>query len=368
MVRKNILICALSIVTLNAFSQIGGSKTYEFLTLAPAVPRTIALGGASIGIKDDDFGNTLQNPALLSNAASNNAVFLGTGNFHKGDVKYQMASFGKTLNERNHFAFAIQAVAYGLIDQRDEYGNDLGNIRANDYSFNLMYARDLDSCWTLGVNAKTIYSQFGQYKSIGNALDAGLTYHKPNGRFAMTGLLKNMGYQWKSYTGKTKEKIPYDVQFGISYRVPKAPFRLIGMYDYLNKWDLTYTDPNNPPATEDPFTHIPYKKHPAKTYMNKLGRHVIPALEILITKNFNLRVAYNYRRRQEMILTDKQGVAGFSFGVGLRITCVQISWACAQYTPGFWQNYFSLSTKVSEYQDFKKRRQERKEAKAKEAS
>jgi hypothetical protein len=367
MVKKYILVFILIFSLKNAFAQIGGTKTYSFLSMAVPVPRTIALGGNSIGIKDDDFGNSLQDPALLSKASSNNAVFLGTARYI-GDTKHQFLAIGKSFDKIGHFAASLQQVAYGLIDQRDEYGNDMGSIRANDYCFNIMYARDKDSLWTYGVNLKTIFSQYGQYKSVGNALDAGITYSKPSKQFTFSALMKNYGYQWKSYTGTTKEKLPLDFQIGTSYKVPKAPIRFVGTYDYLNKWDLTYTDPNNPPPTEDPFTHEPIKKHPGKVRMDKIGRHIIPAAEILITKNFNLRVGFNYKRREEMVLTDKQGFAGFSLGFGLRITCIQFSYAYAQYMPGFGTHYFSLSTKLTEYSDFKKRVKDRKEAKAKEAS
>ncbi|HWY37905.1 MAG TPA: type IX secretion system protein PorQ [Bacteroidia bacterium] len=366
MVKKLIPALTLLFSVKSAFAQVGGSKTFSFLNIPAPVPRSVALGGNSIGIKDDDFGNAMQSPALLSNQTSN-AFFLSTVRYI-GDTKHQYFSYGKSFDKIGHFAAGIQTVAYGLIDQRDEYGNSMGTIKANDYCFNIAYARDKDSLFTYGVNLKTIYSQFGSYKSVGNAVDLGLTYSKPSKQFTISALFKNYGYQWKSYTGGPKEKLPLDFQIGTSYKVPKAPFRLVATYDYLNRWDLTYIDPNNPPPTEDPFTHEPLKKHPGKIWLDKFGRHMIPAIEVLLTKNFNLRVGYNYRRREELILTDKQGLAGFSFGVGLRVTCFQISWAYAQYTPGFGTNFFSISTKRSEYIDFKKRMKERKEARAKETS
>ena len=349
-----------------AFSQIGGNKTFSFLALPAPVPRTIALGGNTIGIKDDDFGTALQNPALLSKQTSD-AGFLSFANYI-GNIKHQSIAYGKSFDKIGNFAVGLQSINYATIDQRDEYGNDLGTIKANDYCFSLMYGREKDSMFSYGVNLKTIYSQYGQYKSVGNALDIGFTYSNQRKQATVSGMFKNIGYQWKSYTGGKKEKIPFNAQIGASYKVPKAPFRLNFAYDYLNTWDLTYTDPNNPPATEDPFTHEPIKKHPGKIYMDKLARHLIIANEIILTKNFNIRVGFNYKRRQEMILTDKQGLAGFSFGLGFRVTYFQFSWAYAQYTPGFGTNYFSISTKRSEYIDYKKRVKERREARAKEAS
>jgi hypothetical protein len=110
-------------------------------------------------------------------------------------------------------------------------------------------------------------------------------------------VIKNLGYQWKTYTGGKREKLPFNIQASSAYKVPKAPFRLILTYDYININDLTYTDPNNPPATVDPFTKEPIKEKPFKKSMDRLGRHLIFANEIIITKNFNLRVGFNYKRR-----------------------------------------------------------------------
>ena len=207
MVRKYLIIFSLVFSLQNAFSQIGGQKTYAFLNLAPPVPRTVALGGNTIGIKDDDFSLSLQNPAALSKY-TNNAGFIGIAKY-LGGIKRQGVAFGKSFDKVGHFAVGIQSINYATIDQRDEYGNDLGNIKATDYCFNLAYAKDKDSLYTYGVNLKTIYSQYGQYKSVGNALDLGFTYSNPHKQATVTALIKDFGFQWKTYTGsKKKEMLP----------------------------------------------------------------------------------------------------------------------------------------------------------------
>lgn len=365
MVKKFLSLFTL-VAALNISAQTGGSRTYEFLNQNTAVPRVIALGGNTIGIKDDDLGNSLQSPGQLSSQVSRGGFFSTVK--YLGDIRAQNVAYAQSFDKIGHFEAGLYAVSYAKIDQRDEYGNDLGTIKANDYCFNIMYAKDIDSMWTYGFNLKTIYSQYGQYKSVGNTVDFGVTYSNRRKQATITGLFKNMGYQWKSYTGNKKEKIPFNAQIGASYKVPRAPFRLTGAYDYLNVWDLTYSDPNNPAPTEDPFTHEAIKTSKTKTYMNKLGRHLIPGVEIIITKNFNLRVGFNYKRRAELVLADKQGLAGFSFGAGFMVTYFQFSWAYAQYSPGFGTNYFSISTKFSDINDYNKKRQQRRETKAKEAS
>src|SRR5690606_40503922 len=50
-----------------------------------------------------------------------------------------------------------------------------------------------------------------------------------------------------------------------------------------------------------------------------LARHLVFNAEILITKNFNLRVGYNYNRRQQLKIEELPGAAGITYGLGMRI-------------------------------------------------
>jgi len=346
MVKKYLFVLTALVGFQHAFSQIGGRYVYSFLDL-PIPARTAALGGNTIAIKDDDLSTTFQNPALLSERTSNSIAF----SFIKylGDIKYGYVSYGKSIKNVGHFAAGMQQVGYGTFSRRDEYGADLGFFHANDYCFTLAYAYDKDSLLTYGVALKTIYSKYDQYTSVGNAVDLGITYSKPSKQATVSVVLKNMGYQWKTYTGGKKEKLPFNAQIAGSFKVPKAPFRLMAVYDHLNIWDLTYTDPNNPPLTEDPFTHEPIKQHPWKERFDKVGRHLIFSNEIIITKNFNIRVGFNYKRRKELILPDKQGIAGFSFGLGFRISKFHFSYAYSQYSPVFGAHNFSITTNLSSF-------------------
>lgn len=345
MVKKPLFAIIAFICLQSSFAQIGSKYIFKFIDL-PIPARTAALGGNTIAIKDDDISVTFQNPALLSDRTSNSLSF----NYVKylGDIKYGYVAYGRSFKNIGHFAAGIQKVGYGTFSERDEYGKELGTFRCNDYNFNISYAYDRDSLVTYGVALKTIYSQYAQYTSIGNAVDVGITYHKPSKQITVSGVLKNMGYQWKTYLG-TKEKLPFNAQVAASFKVPKAPFRLMAVYDHVNIWDLTYTDPANPPITEDPFTGEPIKQRTWKKRFDKLGRHFIFSNEIIITKNFNLRVGFNYKRRKELILPDKQGIAGFSFGLGFKISKFHFSYAYSQYSPVFGAHNFSITTNLSSF-------------------
>ncbi|MGZ3899479.1 MAG: hypothetical protein ACXVNQ_03865, partial [Bacteroidia bacterium] len=78
----------------------------------------------------------------------------------------------------------------------------------------------------------------------------------------------------------------------------------------------------------NPFTSSETKKDSTKfqKFENRFGngadnflRHITVGTEIVITKNFNIRIAYNHRRQKEMILPERRGANGLSVGFGFRI-------------------------------------------------
>ena len=345
--RKIVFFYLLILSLGKSFSQVGGLATYSYLNL-PIPARTAALGGSSIALKDDDINTAVQNPASLS-SKTNNALSGSYINF-LGSINYGYLTYGRSFKNIGHFAVGLQNIGYGSISERDEYGNQVGTFKANDYNFNLTYTYDKDSLLSFGGTLKTLYSKYAQYTSIGNAIDFGITYNKVSQLFTLSAVVQNVGKEWKTYTGGgPHEKLPFNVLFGASKKFKHAPFRFIITYDYLNRWDLTYSDPNNPAPTVDPFTKAPIKQHPLKKLLDKAGRHVIVATEISLTKNFFIRIGFNYKMRKELSLTDKQGIAGFSGGFGFKVAMFHFSYSYAQISPVYSMNSLTLSTNLSSF-------------------
>ncbi len=349
--KKIVLFYLLVISFGRSFSQVGGLASYSYLNL-PIPARTAALGGSSIALKDDDINTSFQNPALLS-SQTNNALSGSYINF-LGSINYGYLAYGHSFKNIGHFAVGLQDVGYGTISERDEYGNQVRTFKANDYNFNLTYTYDKDSLLSYGVTLKTLYSKYSQYSSVGNALDFGITYNKPSRLFTLSAVIQNVGREWKTYTGSPHEKLPFNILLGASKKFKHAPFKFLLTYDYLNRWDLTYSDPNNPPATVDPFTKLPIKQHPIKKDIDKIGRHFIVGVEIILTKNFFIRLGFNYKMRKELSLTDKQGIAGFSGGIGFKISKFNFSYSYAQVSAVYAMNSLTLSTNLNSFAKFNK--------------
>jgi hypothetical protein len=336
---KKILFILLLIISRYSFSQIGGTKTYRFLDI-PMTARASALGGSNLGIWGDDINLIYSSPSLL-NKTMTKQIALNYSNY-VGDLNFGYLAYAHHLGEKyGTVAASLQFFNYGKFMGYDEFGQATNSFNANDYSLNLNYAKPMeDTSFNIGIALKTIISQYESYTSIGNAIDFGITYHNKK-NLVLSIAAKNVGVMWKSYTNNLEknEALPRNVQLGLSYKVPKAPFRLIVVYDNLLKWNLKYISPVDTAGQTNPFNSTVTKKDSSnwqrfsKRFGNGLDifmRHITIGTEILITKNFNIRIAYNHRRQREFTLPERRGANGLSLGFGFKIKRFGISYSFAK--------------------------------------
>jgi hypothetical protein len=341
--RRSVVITWFLVTSLWVMAQKGGESTYSFLGLTNSA-RVAALGGEVVSLLDDDINLVFHNPALLT-PAMHNHLSLNYVNYFAG-VNFGYASYSYHRDGIGNFAAGMHYVNYGTFDQTDELGQLLGTFRASEYALNLVYSRSIiDTFLTAGVNLKPIFSSFEQYSSLGIALDLGVTYHNP-GTLTTVGLVaKNMGFQITTYTG-VREKLPFEIQAGITQGLAHAPFRFNITYQNLERWDLTYVKPN---ADETVNLSEPVEKSGFDVFGDKLMRHMVFGVEFLVGQNFHVDLGYNYKRRQEMKVTAKPGMVGFSWGFGFRISKFHIAYGRSSYHLAGGTNHFSLTTNLSDF-------------------
>lgn len=323
---KKIIFIILGLIALKNKAQTGGTKDFRFLDL-PMTARSAALAGGNVSVWDDDLNLIYNNPTLLNSQMSKKIAL----NYckHIGDLKYGYLVYAHNLKQHGNVAASIQFYDYGKFVGYDEFGIQTNNFRAGDYSINLTYAKPFtDSSFNVGVTLKTILSQYDIYKSYANALDFGVSYHNKK-NLTISVLAKNIGIVYKSYTANYNQILPRNLQLGLSYKVAKAPFRLVFGFDLINKWNLKYISPVDTSGKSNPFSSGTTTKKDSsdwKKFSAKFGnradnfmRHITVGTEILVSKNFNLRIAYNYRRQKELTLPDRRGVNGLSLGFGIKI-------------------------------------------------
>ncbi len=325
------------------YAQKGGNATYSFLGLTNAA-RVAALGGELVSIADDDINLAFHNPALLS-AGMHNHLNLNYVNYFAG-VNFGYASYARRHERLGNLAAGIHYVNYGSFEQTDELGELQGNFRASEYALNVMWSRSvIDSALTVGLNLKPIYSSLEQYSSLGLALDLGLCYRIDRSHTTVAVVVKNMGAQLITYSG-TREKLPFEIQAGITQGLAHAPFRFSITLQNLEKWDLTY-EVEGQDKTD--FFNEEVKTSSFDEFGDKLMRHLVFGTEFLLGKNFHIDLGYNYKRRQEMKVSGKPGMVGFSWGLGFRVSKFHFAFGRSSYHLAGGSSHFSLTTNLSDF-------------------
>ncbi len=78
-------------------------------------------------------------------------------------------------------------------------------------------------------------------------------------------------------------------------------------------------------------------------------RHLIFGVEFIPFENFYLRAGYNYQRRQELKISSRVAMVGFSYGFGIKISKFHLSYGRATYHLAGASNHFSISTNFSSF-------------------
>ncbi len=330
------------IFNLRSYSQSGGIKAYEFLSLTNSA-RTAALGSNFLTIRDHDLSLALANPSLISPQMNNTLSLNFIDNFT--GAHYGFASYGFNSAKFGSFAGTMQYSNYGKSDNTDETGAVIGQYNAGEYAFNLGWGRMLDSVFSIGANVKMIYSGLETYNSIGIATDVAASYF-PDESFCASILLRNIGRQITAYTSAGVEPLPFEIQAGISKKLAHVPFRYSILLQHLEKWDLGYADPNAP---VDPFTGEAAKVSGIDAFANNAMRHIVIGGEFIPARFLSFRLGYNYLRRQEMKVATIPGMVGFSWGIGLKVSKFNFSYSRSAYHQVGSPNFISISTNLGDW-------------------
>ncbi len=325
-------------------AQTGGTTSFGFLDLAYNA-RSLALGTDFISIRDQDLNLGVGNPSLINEKMHNRASFNQA--LLAGGINYGMINYGRAFKESIVGVGHLRYVDYGKMTRRDEFGNDQGTFKPMDMILGASVAKPFSPRLNVGLTLNFIYSQLATFSSLGASIDFAGNYYNEEKGFLATVLVKNAGYQFKGYTKKTHDPLPLDLQFAVSKKLAHAPFRFSLLAHNLNRWDLSYNNPNAKP-TIDALTGdtIPA---PTAGIAEKIGRHFTFQTEVLISKNIHFRTAIDLQKRQELKLAERPGASGFSFGVGLYFKKFTVDYGFGVVSRAGFQHMISLSTDLSEW-------------------
>ena len=82
-------------------------------------------------------------------------------------------------------------------------------------------------------------------------------------------------------------------------------------------------------------------------FLEKFANHFTYQVEILISKNIELRAGFDYHKRKELALEKRSGVSGFSFGAGLLFNKFRLDYGFVVYSRAGFNNMLTLSSNLS---------------------
>ncbi len=329
-------------VLLNA--QNGANRVFTFLE-QPNSARLLSLGGNMASIHDGDVGLLLSNPSYISDSVHRGLSVHYTDYF--AGINYGTATYSHSLKKAGSFAASVQYMNYGRFDETDVYGQVIGSFTASDWAFTVGWGRVLAPGFSIGANAKVIYSDMYLKKSSGLAVDVAGSYFNDDKYFSATLLIRNAGRQLNTYTTGISEPLPFDIQLGVSKRLMHVPLRFSFLAHHLYKWDIRYSNPSD--VETDPLTGLPVTERKLSAFSDKLMRHLVIGAELAPSKSFSLRIGYNYQRRKELTVASRLSTVGLSWGFGIRIKKLYLSYARSAYHLAGSPNVITLTTNLSDY-------------------
>ena len=200
---------------------------------------------------------------------------------------------------------SAQLVDYGKMKETDENNIQMGEFSAKDIAVAGYFSYMLGEKFAGGIAAKFITSYIGDYNSIAVGVDLGINYYDPETEWSVSCVAKNLGGQLKAYD-KEYEKMPIDLQLGVTKRFANAPFRVSATLVNLNHWDSSLRD------------------------------HAVVGADILLSESLWIGAGYNFRRANEMKISTSEDEesshgAGFSVGGGINLERFHLNVAYGKY-------------------------------------
>ena len=274
---------------------------YNFLRL-PVSAHVAALGGDNISVTDDDATFAFHNPALLA-GVSDKTINLNFMSYMEG-AKTASASFTKALKKQGTWFVGAQLMDYGDMKQTTVEGEIIGDVSAKDIMLCGAFEYPLAKRLFGGITAKFVNSDLAGFHSMAVGVDLGLNYYDEISGWSVSAVARNLGGQIKAYEDDF-EKMPLDLQVGVTKRLMQSPLRFSATLTRLNDWH------------------------------GRFANHIVIGADLLFSDNLYLAAGYNFRRADEMKISDSEGEsshgAGLSFGGGIMLERFKLSVAYGKY-------------------------------------
>ena len=274
---------------------------YNFLRL-PVSAHVSALGGDNITLADDDASLIFHNPALIQ-FTTDRTLNLNMMTYMQGTVTAS-AAFVKAVGDRGTWGVSGRYMDYGKMKEMNETGEEAGTFGARDVAVAGTFSYGLTGHISGGITAKLAASYMGNYNSLAALVDLGLNYYDDDSQWSVSAVARNLGGQLKAFEDDF-ERMPLDLQLGITKRLIGSPLRISATLVRLNDWEYG------------------------------IGKHHVVGGELMLGQQFYIGAGYNAMRAAEMKISDGEQEsihgAGLSIGGGIMLERLKLHVSYAKY-------------------------------------
>ena len=317
--KKYFIYFFLYLINFSIYSQ---NNSFDFLNI-PVDAKLTALGGYNITLSSINNNFFYNNPATIKNGKNKNISV----NFldYIANIKGTSIYYIDSTRFMGKFGLGIKHFNYGKTDSYDMLGNYLGILNGNKYELIISNSKEIGQ-FIYGVNVKYIYSIIQNHSKNAIFFDlGGIFYPTRNEGFSIGINLKNFGFLFSEFKNNKNNILPFDVHVGSTIKPEYMPLRFsITIFNIYNGSE------KNSRFEENSIT---------KKVISKINL----GTEVLISKNLNLQLGYNYLRRKELSYEGSKGGLGFSYGILLKIKRISINYARSIYNISGGLNSISLN-------------------------
>jgi hypothetical protein len=278
---------------------------FDFLrTLVGARPS--AMGGAFVAIPAD-IHNISYNPAGLAsiNKRQGTLTYLN----HLLDFQSGFLAYAHPLS-RGTLAVGLQFFDFGQFEGKDENNLDTGEFGASSLSLALGYAYNPIKNLSVGGTVKYIRFQIDNLTETALATDLGVFYSFPSKSLDLGLGVFNFGTTTSAFID-TKDQLPLNFQVGASKRLEHLPLLISGALIKFKDEGLDF----------------------------RFGG------ELTLTQELFLRMGYNSIGQDQKVDTDKDRLAGVSFGLGFKLNKFNLDYSFSSFGEVGSLNRITLSGK-----------------------
>ena len=290
-----LLLSANLIFVVNSFSQ----SSFEFLNINENA-KIKALGGNNVSLtKNQNY--YLSNPSFLFYSKNQN-ISINHMNYI-ADINSSSILYSDSLKNIGKFGIGIKYFSHGKFDGYDVFGNSMGSF--NPKEFAITFTKSIKfSNFIFGTTLKYVNSKIFDKSDNAFLIDIGVIFYptiKKNMTIGMT--ISNFGF----LLSKNNTYIPFFVQIGTTFKPEYMPIR------------FSFTI--NKSSEKNDLLNI------YSTSFNKLLSLMNIGTEILISKNINFQLGYNYKLNKELSLTNNRNNGGISYGIEILLKRFNINYA-----------------------------------------